>query len=141
VGCYLIGENGADEVGVIDLAAAGVDRLEQLIDLLVAHLLAKVCEDVSQLSHANEARHILVKDLEAAAIFFWLAGVAEPAWAVKDFLKGIEVEITTDTLLQISDFRQRRILAACAEEVTQLLERDASVAALVEKGERFFVVC
>src|SRR6266536_5221282 len=32
---------------VIDLPAARIDRLQELINFLIAHLLAKVCEDCS----------------------------------------------------------------------------------------------
>lgn len=48
--------------------------------------------------------------------------------------------VTTDALLKVSDLRESRVLATCSEEVAQLVERDASVAALVEERERFFVV-
>ena len=49
--------------------------------------------------------------------------------------------ITPNPLLQLVYLRQRGILPACAEEVAERLEGDAPVAALVEEGEGFFVVC
>lgn len=47
---------------------------------------------ISQLADANETRHVLVEDLEAATVLFWLAGVAEAAWAVEDLGEGLEVD-------------------------------------------------
>lgn len=40
-----VGQDGADEVGVVDLAGAGVDSLEELIDFVIGHFLAEVGED------------------------------------------------------------------------------------------------
>jgi hypothetical protein len=77
---------------VANLAAARVHRLEQLVHLLVAHLLAQVGQDVSQLPDADEARHILVKHLEAAAVLLRLAWVAESAGAVQYAGKGVEID-------------------------------------------------
>ena len=77
---------------VVDLARARVDGLEQLVDLLVRHLLAQVGEDVLELADADEARHVLVKDLEAAAVLLGLAGVAEAARPVEEALEGLEVD-------------------------------------------------
>lgn len=77
---------------VVDLARAGVDGLEELVDLVVRHLLAEVREDVLELADADEARHVLVEDLEAAAVLLRLAGVAEAARAVQHPLEGLEVD-------------------------------------------------
>jgi hypothetical protein len=43
------------------------------------------------LTNTNETCHILIKDLEAAAVFFWLARVAEATWAVEDLGEGLEI--------------------------------------------------
>jgi hypothetical protein len=77
---------------VVDLARAGVDSLKELVDLLVGHLLAEVCEDVLELTDTDETCHILVENLEAAAVLFWLAGIAEATGAVQDALEGLEVD-------------------------------------------------
>ncbi len=52
----------------------------------------KVPHTVSQLANANEARHVLVEHLEAAAVLFRLAWVAEAARAVQDSLEGLKVD-------------------------------------------------
>lgn len=119
---------------------------------------------VSQLSNANKPSQILIKHLESATVFLRFAGVTESARAVEHFLEGVEVNyhqhklastkpfricflgarertIATDRSLQITDFGQRRVLAAGAQEVAERVEGDAAVAALVEEGEGFFVVC
>jgi len=87
--------------GVIDLAGAGVNGLEQLIHLLIRHLLAQVCQDVFELANTDEARHILIEDLESTAVLLGVAGVAEAAWSVENALEGLEVDCwrATDTLL------------------------------------------
>jgi hypothetical protein len=66
--------------------------LEQLINFIITHLLAQISQDVSQLTNANETRHVLVKDLEATAVFFWLARVAEAAWAVENLGECFEID-------------------------------------------------
>jgi hypothetical protein len=43
------------------------------------------------LANTNESGHVLVEDLEAATVFFWLAWVAEAAWAVEDLGEGLEI--------------------------------------------------
>lgn len=77
---------------VCNLAGAGVDVLEQLINLLRRHLLAQFRENVFQLANANEAGPILVEDLEASAILVDIAGIAEAAGAVKDLGESVEVD-------------------------------------------------
>ena len=47
---------------------------------------------ISQLSHPNEPRHILIEHLETSTVLFRLAGIAETTGAVEDFLEGIEVD-------------------------------------------------
>lgn len=78
--------------GVVDLARAGVDGLEQLIDLFIRHLLAEVGQDVLELADADEARHVLVEDLEATAVLLGLAGIAEATGAVQDALEALKVD-------------------------------------------------
>lgn len=85
-------EDGKLLTSVVDLARAGVDSLEQLIDLLIGHLLAEVRQDVLELADANKARHVFVEDLEATAVFFGLARVTEAARAVQHPLEGLEVD-------------------------------------------------
>ncbi len=80
-----ISKNGADQFHVVDLPAARVDSLQQFINLFIAHLLAQVCKNISELTHTNEARHVFIEHLEAAAIFFWLARISEAARSVEDF--------------------------------------------------------
>ena len=40
-----VGQDGANQIRVVDLAGAGIDSLEELIDFLVGHFLAEVGED------------------------------------------------------------------------------------------------
>lgn len=80
-----------DELHIIDLSRARIHRLEQLVNLFIRHLLAQIRQDVPQLAHANEARHILVEDLEPAAVVRRVVEVAEPARAVEDAAKGVEI--------------------------------------------------
>lgn len=76
---------------IVDLPRIGVCRLQQLIDLLIGHLLAQVSQDISQLSNADETRQVFVKDLEAAAVFLRLAWVSEASRAVEDLGERLEV--------------------------------------------------
>lgn len=92
MGLCLVREDRPDQIHVVDLSAAGIDRLKQLIDLIIAHLLAQVCEDIAQLTDADEASHVLVEDLKATAVFFRLARISEAAWSVEDFAEGVEVD-------------------------------------------------
>lgn len=77
---------------VVDLARAGIDGFEELIDLLVGHLLAEVCEDVLELTDTDKTCHVLVEDLETTAVLLRLAGVAEAPGAVQYPLEGLEVD-------------------------------------------------
>jgi hypothetical protein len=81
---------------VVDLARASINSLQQLIDLVVRHLLAQVGENILELADTNEARHVLVKDLEATAILLWLTGITEAAGTVEDALEGLEVDCSKD---------------------------------------------
>ena len=103
-----------ENTSVVDLPTARVHRLQQLIHLIITHLLSKVGQNcdppsalprlqvhrsmgrrrrtVSKLPHTNEARHILVEHLKASTVFFWLARVSESARSIQDFLEGVEVD-------------------------------------------------
>jgi hypothetical protein len=73
------------------LARTCVDSLEKLVYLLVRHLFAEVSQDVFQLTDSNEARHVLVKDLEAAAVLVWLAWITKTTRPVQNALERLEV--------------------------------------------------
>src|SRR5438046_8906295 len=62
----LVCEYRAHQLNVIDLSAAciDIDTLQKLVDFLVTHFLAQVCQDISQLPYTNEACHVLVVNLE-----------------------------------------------------------------------------
>lgn len=83
---------GAVLTCVVDLSGARVDSLEQLVHLLIRHLLAQIRQDVLELADADEARHVLVEDLETAAVLLGLAWVAEAAGAVQHALEGLKVD-------------------------------------------------
>jgi len=91
--------NCTDEISVVDFSAACIHSLQQLVNLLVGHLLAEIGQDVSELPNANESCHVFVEHLEASAVFFWLTRVAEPAGAVQNFGEGVEVKITAYAML------------------------------------------
>ena len=78
---------------VVHLVIACINRaLEKLINLLLAHLLAQICQDVLDLALADETRPVLVEDLEAADVFFDVEGFAEAAGAVEDLGEGLEID-------------------------------------------------
>ena len=79
-----IRQNRPNQISVVDLARTCIDSLQQLIHLLIAHLLPQIRQDVSQLAHSNKASQILVEDLETSAVFFWFARVTETAGSVED---------------------------------------------------------
>lgn len=84
---------------VIHLVIACIDRaLEQLINLLLAHLLAQVCQNVLDLTLADKARPVLVEYLEAADVFFDVKGFAEAAGAVEDLGEGLKVDYRRNSL-------------------------------------------
>nr|POF00917.1 hypothetical protein CFP56_20865 [Quercus suber] len=87
---------------VVQLSTAGVYSLEQLIHFLVTHLLSQIGQNVPKLTHTDETGELFVKHLEAAAIFLGLAGVAEAAGAVEDFLEGIEVDCDREVVWSAS---------------------------------------
>jgi len=72
---------------VVDLSTAGINSLEQLIHLIVTHLLAEIRQDIPELTDTDETSHLLVEDLESAAVLFWLAWVAETTRSVENFLE------------------------------------------------------
>lgn len=91
---FSVGENGPDQFHVIDLSAAGVDSLQQFINLFIAHLFSQVRKDVSELADSDETCHVFVEYLKAAAIFFWFARISETARSVEDFAEGFEINCT-----------------------------------------------
>jgi hypothetical protein len=48
--------------------------------------------------------------------------------------------ISSDTLLKVLDLRKRGVLAAGTEEVTEAVNSNTAVTALVEQGESLLVV-
>jgi hypothetical protein len=99
---------------VVDLIIARINgALEQLIDLLLAHLLAQVCQNVLDLALPDEAAPVLVEDLEAADVFFDVKGFAEAAGAVEDLGEGFEVDcslLLVSVHLQVCGVGARRLL-------------------------------
>ena len=87
-----IGQYGSDQLGIIDFAGGGIHRFEQLIHLVVTHLLPKIRQDVAQLTDPNIAGHVLVKNLEATTILFWLAWVAKTVRSVKHLGEGFKID-------------------------------------------------
>lgn len=66
-------------MGDVEGARSDLNTLEQLINLLVRHLLAELGEDISQLSGTNEAISFLIKDLETADKFLYNPGLINDA--------------------------------------------------------------
>lgn len=78
---------------VVNLVVARINRaLEQLIDLLLAHLLAQIRQNVLDLAFADEPAAVLVEHLEAANILLDVEGLAEAAGAVEDLGERVEVD-------------------------------------------------
>lgn len=153
---------------VVDLARASVHSLEQLVDLLLRHLLAQVGQDVLELANADEACHVFIKHLKATAIFLGLARVAESARSVQDALERLEVDcggrmsaslritssgpslaqgaavkaptFASKALFQLLDLGQRGVLAAGSQQIAERVDGAAAVAALVEQGKCLLVV-
>lgn len=136
----LVGQDCADQLSVVNLARAGIDRLQQLVHLLLRHLLAQVGQDVLELTDADKASHVLVEDLEAAAVLVGLAWVAEAAGAIEDALECLEVEVTANALLQIANLGHSRVLTACAQQIAEVVELDTAIAALIKQRECLLVV-
>jgi hypothetical protein len=91
---------------IINLPTTRIHGLEQLIHLLVTHLLPQIRQNIPQLTNPNKPRHIFIKDLKAATVFLWFTRVPEAAWAVEDFGEGLEINysnhpILTSTLLRM----------------------------------------
>ena len=105
---------------VVDLVIARVNgALEQLIDLLLAHLLAQIGQDVLDLALADEAGAVLVKHLEAAYVFFNVKGLAEAAGAVEDLGERLEVDCgrVSVVLLNWSFARVETNVAGCSASI------------------------
>lgn len=153
---------------VIDLVVARIDRaLEQLINLLLAHLLAEVCQDVLDLALADKPAAVFVEHLESADVLLDVEGLAEAAGAVEDLGEGVEVDwgalagktlakllirrwmpwvweerrtVSAYAALEVRDLSQSRVLSACAQQVAEGAAVNTPIAALVEELERFAVV-
>jgi hypothetical protein len=81
-----------ERTSIVDLPRAGINSLQKLIHLVIAHFLPQIRKNVSQLSNTNETRHILIEDLETTAIFFWFSRLAESTRTVEDFREGLEID-------------------------------------------------
>lgn len=78
---------------VVNLIVPTINRaLEQLVDLLLGHLLAQVGQDVLDLSLSDESRPVLVEDLEPADVLFNVKGLAEAAGSIQDLGEGFKVD-------------------------------------------------
>lgn len=78
---------------VVNLVVGSIDcALEQLVDLLLAHLLAQIGQDVLDLALADKSAAVFVKHLEAANVLLNVEGLAEAAGAVEDLGEGVEVD-------------------------------------------------
>lgn len=90
---HLVLSNRLDKLPIIHLVGSRVHRaLEQLLDLLLAHLLAQIRQDVLDLALADEACPVFVEDLEAADVLLDVEGFAEAAGPVQDLAEGVEVD-------------------------------------------------
>jgi hypothetical protein len=97
--------------------------------------------------------------LESAAVFLRLAGIAEAARAVQNTLECLEIDciakvscallsriaesvltFTTDILLEVLDLSEGRVLTASAQQITEAVNSDTAVSALVEQSESLLVV-
>ena len=78
---------------VVNLIIPTINRaLEQLVDLLLGHLLAQVGQDVLDLSLSDESRSVLVENLEPPDVLFDVEGFAEATGSVQDFGKSFKVD-------------------------------------------------
>lgn len=78
---------------VVNLVVARINRaLEQLVDLLLAHLLAQIRQNVLDLALANEPAAVLVEHLEATDVLLDVEGLAEAAGAVEDLGERVKVD-------------------------------------------------
>lgn len=81
----LICKDGPHKFHVVDFATAGIDSLQELIYLFVAHLLAQIGQNIPQLAYTNETSHVFIEYLEATTIFFGFSWVSETTGSVEDF--------------------------------------------------------
>ena len=49
-----------------------LNTLEKFIDLFVCHLLAELCQDVSEFASADKSVTLLVEHLESSDEFLWV---------------------------------------------------------------------
>jgi hypothetical protein len=90
---YLLGQNGLDEVNVVDVAvSSNVDSLKELINLGIRHLLAQRGKDVSHLADTHEPSGVLVEHLESPDVILGLTERLETAWSVDDLGEGLVVD-------------------------------------------------
>lgn len=128
---HLSRQDGPHKIRVINLATTRIHSLQQLIHLIIRHLLAEIRENypdqphasksrnqekltIPQLRHANHARELLVKHLKAPRVFLWISRVSETAWSVQHGAKGIVVELLPEPAAQRRYLRESRVLAAGA---------------------------
>lgn len=89
----LILRNRLHKLPVIHLVPPGIHRaLEQLLHLLLTHLLAQIRQNVLDLALSDEPRAVLVEHLEPPDVLFDVEGLAEAAGAVEDLGEGVEVD-------------------------------------------------
>jgi len=86
-----VGTKLSSHTHIIDLTRTRIHRLEQLVNLLITHLLPQIRQNVPQLPHTNEARHIFVKHLKAATIVFGIVEIAEATRTIEDAREGVKV--------------------------------------------------
>ena len=79
-----IRQNRPNQISIVDLSRTRINSLQQLIHLLITHLLPQIRQDVPQLPHADKAAHVLVEHLKPSAVLFWFAWIAEAAGSIED---------------------------------------------------------
>lgn len=76
---------------IVYFSAGRVDGFEQLVNLVIAHFLAEVGQNITQLTDAYETRHVFIKHPEPLAVFFRLARIAETARSIENFRERVEI--------------------------------------------------
>lgn len=95
-----------------------LDALEQLVDFVVAELLAETGEDVSELTGTNEAVTFLVKHLETTDEFLWCSCGLEAVWAVENVEERLEVNVFGRRVGQVCNLSLSWVLTQSAEQVS-----------------------
>lgn len=89
----LLSRVNGKRTSIVNLIIPTINRaLEQLINLLLGHLLAQVRQDVLDLSLSDESRPVLVEDLEPSDVLFDVEGLAEATRSVQDLGEGFKVD-------------------------------------------------